>query len=87
MHLCGMHVCTLRSLSSCRSWTSDMYVCTRLTYACMQELERLQKLDEQQRKVLEARKHVENEILQTRCPACQTAFYDFTGCFALKCES
>jgi hypothetical protein len=53
----------------------------------MQELERLQKMDEEQRKVLAARKHVENEILQTKCPACKAAFYDFNGCFAVKCGS
>jgi hypothetical protein len=44
-------------------------------------------MDEQQRKVLAARKHIEEEILQTKCPACHMAFYDFDGCFALKCSS
>jgi hypothetical protein len=53
----------------------------------MQELERLQEMDEHQRKVLAARKHVETDILQAKCPSCRTAFYDFVGCFALKCGS
>jgi hypothetical protein len=44
-------------------------------------------MDEQQRIVLAARKHVETEILQTKCPACRAAFYDFDGCFAIKCFS
>jgi hypothetical protein len=44
-------------------------------------------MDEQQRKVLAARKHVEAEILQTKCPSCQAAFHDFDGCFALACAS
>jgi serine/threonine protein kinase len=52
-----------------------------------QELERLQKMDKQHREVLAARKHLEQNILQTKCPSCEAAFYDFDGCFALKCGS
>jgi hypothetical protein len=52
-----------------------------------EELRRLVALDEQSRKVLVARKHIEEEILQMRCPrpGCRRAFYDFDGCFALSC--
>ena len=42
-----------------------------------EELGRLAGLDERARKVLMARKHVEEEILQMKCPRCKTAFYDF----------
>jgi hypothetical protein len=52
-----------------------------------QEIEKLRKMDEQQRQVLAARKHVEENILQTRCPSCKAAFFDFDGCFSLKCSS
>jgi len=51
------------------------------------ELRRLAGLDERARKVIVARKHVEEEILQMKCPRCKTAFYDFEGCFAIKCSS
>jgi hypothetical protein len=52
-----------------------------------EELKRLLALDERGRKVLMARKHIEEEILQMRCPRrdCRRAFYDFDGCFALSC--
>ena len=38
--------------------------------------------------VLIARKHIEEEILQMKCPrqGCRQAFYDFDGCFALSCS-
>ena len=64
-----------------------MYVFMCIIPTCEQELERLQKMDEKQRKVLAARKHVESEILQTKCPSCKAAFHDFVGCFAIKCAS
>ena len=52
-----------------------------------EELKRLLALDERGRKVLLARKHIEEEILQMRCPRrdCRRAFYDFDGCFAISC--
>ncbi|KAJ1474859.1 hypothetical protein T484DRAFT_1830790 [Baffinella frigidus] len=50
-----------------------------------EELERLRTLDEAQRKVLVARKYVEEEVLTSKCPRCRTAFLDFEGCCALKC--
>ncbi len=47
------------------------------------ELARLQAMDEQERTV---RAHT-NEIaaqLTTKCPGCNTAFLDFSGCCALQ---
>ena len=41
-----------------------------------EELGRLAGLDERARKVRMARKHMEEEILQMKCPRCKTAFYD-----------
>ena len=54
-----------------------------------EELKRILALDERGRKVLMARKHIEEEILQMRCPRrdCRRAFYDFDGCFALSCSA
>jgi len=54
-----------------------------------EEVKRLLDLDERGRKVLIARKHIEEEILQMRCPRrnCRRAFYDFEGCFALSCSA
>ena len=51
------------------------------------EVERLVAMEQQQRLVIQARRHIEEEILQTRCPraGCRQAFYDFDGCFAVKC--
>ena len=36
---------------------------------------------------MRARRHIEEDILQTRCPrpGCRQAFFDFDGCFAVKC--
>jgi hypothetical protein len=49
------------------------------------QLEKLQAMDDVQRKVLLARKYIEEELLQMKCPSCRAAFYDFDGCFALNC--
>ena len=51
------------------------------------EIERLRTLDEHERKVLESRKHIEDSILQPKCPRCKRAFHDFEGCFAISCSS
>ena len=52
-----------------------------------EELKRVLALDDRGRKVLMARKHIEEEILEMRCPRrdCRRAFYDFDCCFALAC--
>lgn len=50
------------------------------------EVERLRRMDEHGRAVLAARKHVEEELLQARCPRCSQAFLDFEGCCALTCS-
>jgi hypothetical protein len=50
------------------------------------EFEKLQAMDELQRKVIEARKRIEQE-LQMKCPSCSAAFYDFDGCFAVNCAT
>ena len=41
------------------------------------------------RAALKARQHIEEEILQLKCPraSCRAAFYDFEGCFAISCGS
>ena len=52
-----------------------------------EELRRLAALDERERRVVAARRHVEEEVLQMRCPraGCRRAFLDFDGCFAVSC--
>jgi serine/threonine protein kinase len=54
-----------------------------------EELKRLLALDDRGRKVLMHRKHIEEEILLSKCPRpdCRRAFYDFDGCFAVSCGS
>eukprot|EP00961_Rhodomonas_salina_P222174 3004566-Rhodomonas_salina.2 len=47
-------------------------------------LVRLRRLDEEQRRILDARKTA-HDLLQVRCPPCSAAFDDFDGCCALKC--
>jgi len=53
-----------------------------------EELQRLKQLEARESLVLKARKHIEEEILQLKCPRrnCRQAFYDFEGCFALSCS-
>ena len=48
------------------------------------ELTRLRLLSEHESQVLIRRKHIEEEILQMKCPRCRRAFYDFEGCFAIS---
>ncbi len=54
-----------------------------------EELRRLAALDERERRVVAARRHIEEEILQMRCPraGCWRAFLDFDGCFAVSCSA
>jgi serine/threonine protein kinase len=54
-----------------------------------EEISRLRSLDERERRVLLARKHIEEEIIQPKCPrqSCRRAFHDFEGCFAISCSS
>jgi hypothetical protein len=33
-----------------------------------------------------ARQHVVEQLLTLKCPRCEAAFLDFTGCFALACH-
>ena len=37
--------------------------------------------------MLRLRNHIQNKILTLRCPGCEAAFYDFTGCFSVTCET
>jgi serine/threonine protein kinase len=54
-----------------------------------EELRRLAVLDQRERRVVVARRHIEEEILQMRCPraGCWRAFLDFDGCFAVSCSA
>ena len=52
-----------------------------------EELERLRVLSKHEFEVLRHRKHIEEEILQMKCPRCRRAFYDFEGCFAISCST
>jgi serine/threonine protein kinase len=50
------------------------------------ELERKRRMSEREQAVYDARNEV-TELLTLRCPRCKMAFYDFSGCFAIKCGS
>ena len=54
---------------------------------CEKELERRQQLGERERQIVEARRHITEDILTLKCPRCAQAFLDFEGCFALKCNN
>lgn len=41
--------------------------------------------DAEERKILEARTHIAEDLLTLKCPRCGQAFLDFSGCFALTC--
>jgi hypothetical protein len=45
------------------------------------------KMSEEERQVEVVRLHIENELLNAKCPRCQTVFNEFTNCFALKCNN
>ena len=51
------------------------------------ELKNLIEMDQDERKVLQARMYIVEEILNLKCPRCHAVFIDFSGCFALKCAS
>jgi hypothetical protein len=50
------------------------------------ELTRIVALDENERRVLQTRNHIIEEIINCHCPRCKQAFVDFDACFALKCS-
>ena len=50
-------------------------------------MQRRQRMGEEERKINDARKTITEDILTLKCPSCKAAFVDFTGCFALSCES
>jgi hypothetical protein len=50
------------------------------------ELGRLRALDERERRLHLACRHVREEVLTLKCPRCHQAFLDFNGCFALSCS-
>ncbi len=52
-----------------------------------EEVARLKALDERERRVLLARKHIEEEVMLLKCPrqSCRRAFYGFDDCFAVAC--
>lgn len=43
-------------------------------------------LNETERKVLQARNHIIEVIINCHCPRCKQAFVDFEACFALQCS-
>jgi hypothetical protein len=53
-----------------------------------EELKRLVMMDEDQRRVWQACRHIADELLTQKCPRpnCRQAFIDFTGCLALSCS-
>jgi hypothetical protein len=48
------------------------------------ELQRLQKMTEEEREVEKERRHIE-DMLNLKCPRCKMVFVDFTNCAALTC--
>jgi len=54
--------------------------------ALQSELGRLKDLDDHGRRVHEASRRLERQILGLHCPRCEQAFLDFDGCFALTCS-
>ena len=54
--------------------------------AVSNKLKRIESFSAHQREVLQARKHTGEEILQMKCPRCRKEFYDFVGCFAIRCS-
>ena len=53
-----------------------------------EEVKRLVMMDEDQRRVWQACRHIADELLTQKCPRpnCRQAFIDFTGCLALSCS-
>eukprot|EP01047_Picozoa_sp_COSAG01_P070106 COSAG01_NODE_10539_length_2136_cov_3.113402_2_plen_481_part_00 len=52
------------------------------------ELERLQKMTDEEREVEKERRHIEDifeDMLYLKCPRCKMVFVDFTNCAALTC--
>ena len=50
------------------------------------EIERLQRMSEEQREVHMARIQIES-MLNLKCPRCKAVFLDFNGCMALNCSA
>ena len=48
------------------------------------ELERLEKMTEEQREIEKERRKIE-DMLNPKCPRCKAVFVDFSNCAALRC--
>lgn len=52
-----------------------------------QRVEELVAMDAKRRQIELAKLHITATVLVDHCPACNAAFFDFTGCFAVSCNS
>ena len=50
------------------------------------EIDRLMKMDADQREVEHLRREIVNKVLNLSCPRCGLVFVDFSDCFALTCS-
>jgi hypothetical protein len=50
------------------------------------ELGRLQEMNELEKRVRQCHAHITETILNLSCPRCEAAYFDFTGCAAVKCS-
>ena len=58
-----------------------------ITRRAAEELKELVRMSEFEKKVRAARKEIEDNLLNTKCPGCKTAFIDWDNCAALSCRS
>jgi hypothetical protein len=80
----GYHQMRLNIAESRMSMEFDQQLKERLA----EEVKRLVMMDEDQRRVWQACRHIADELLTQKCPRpnCRQAFIDFTGCLALSCS-
>jgi hypothetical protein len=58
----------------------------KMSVRMKEELDRLQKMDAEQRETELLRRQIADGILNLSCPRCGQVFMDFNGCFALTCS-
>lgn len=79
------HPATFQRYISARQQLLEAQIAEQADERMRVELERLLALDEQERRVHQARLHIVEKILNCRCPRCGQVFVDFANCFALRC--
>eukprot|EP00042_Codosiga_hollandica_P055477 m.778823 g.778823 ORF g.778823 m.778823 type:complete len:722 (-) comp59124_c0_seq3:3874-6039(-) len=78
---------TFQLLEDLRLAIREQVIVQEVEANMQRELKRQSELTALELEIRTVRKHISDEILTLKCPTCNKAFLDFTGCWALQCSS